>query len=110
MVAEVNHDPPKTLLNNGVVVVMEKQIKIQDIDIDTTPGVIAQDVYKKAISPVIGVLEKEGRESVKEFTFCSMWLAMGLYINNLSTSDAEKALNHATSNVIKELKKMRGEV
>lgn len=24
MVAEVSHDPPKTLLNNGVVVVMEK--------------------------------------------------------------------------------------
>lgn len=95
---------------NGVVVVMEKQIKIQDIDLDTTPGVIAQDVFKKAVSPVIGVLEKQGREPVKEFTFCSMWLAMGLYTNNLSTQDAEKALNHAISNVIKELKKMRGEV
>lgn len=93
-----------------MVVVMENQIKIQDINISTTPGAIAQDVFKKAVSPVIAVLEKEGPESVKEFTFCSMWLAMGLYINNLSTSDAEKALNHATSNVIKELKKMRGEV
>ncbi|MFW2098379.1 hypothetical protein ACG9ZL_19575 [Acinetobacter sp. ULE_I057] len=109
----MNHDPPKTLLStlaNGVVVVMEKQIKIQDIDIDTTPSVIAQNVFLQAVSPVVAVLEKEGRESVKEFTFCSMWLAMGLYINNLSTSDAEKALNHATLNVIKELKKMRGEV
>ncbi|MFC2995143.1 hypothetical protein ACFODO_07630 [Acinetobacter sichuanensis] len=88
---------------------MEKLIKVKDINISTTPSVIAQDVFKKAVSPVITVLEKEGRESVKEFTFCSMWLAMGLYVNNLSTSDAEKALNHATSNVIKELKKMRGE-
>ena len=88
---------------------MENQIKVKDINISTTPGVIAQDVFEKAVSPVITVLEKEGRESVKEFTFCSMWLAMGLYINNLSTSDAEKALSHATSNVIKELKKMRGE-
>lgn len=95
---------------NGVVVVMDKQIKIQDIDINTTPGVIAQNVFLNAVSPVVEVLEKEGCESVKEFTFCSMWLAMGLYINNLSTSDAEKALKHATSNVIKELKKMRGEV
>lgn len=88
---------------------MEKLIKVKDINISTTPSVIAQDVFKKAVSPVITVLEEEGRESVKEFTFCSMWLAMGLYVNNLSTSDAEKALNHATSNVIKELKKMRGE-
>ncbi|MCU4378880.1 hypothetical protein [Acinetobacter haemolyticus] len=88
---------------------MENLIKVKDINISTTPGLIAQDVFKNAVSPVITVLEKEGRESVKEFTFCSMWLAMGLYINNLSTSDAEKALNHATSNVIKELKKMRGE-
>lgn len=88
---------------------MEKLIKVKDINISTTPSVIAQDVFKKAVSPVITVLEKEGRESVKEFTFCSVWLAMGLYVNNLSTSDAEKALNHATSNVIKELKKMRGE-
>lgn len=88
---------------------MEKLIKVKDINISTTPSVIAQDVFKKAVSPVVTVLEKEGRESVKEFTFCSMWLAMGLYVNNLSTSDAEKALNHATSNVIKELKKMRGE-
>ncbi|WAU73114.1 hypothetical protein [Acinetobacter sp. TR11] len=88
---------------------MENLIKVKDINISTTPGLIAQDVFKKAVSPVITVLEKEGRESVKEFTFCSMWLAMGLYINNLSTSDAEKALNHVTSNVIKELKKMRGE-
>lgn len=88
---------------------MEKLIKVKDINISTTPSVIAQDVFKKAVSPVITVLEKEGRGSVKEFTFYSMWLAMGLYVNNLSTSDAEKALNHATSNVIKELKKMRGE-
>ena len=88
---------------------MENLIKVKDINISTTPGLIAQDVFKKAVSPVITVLEKEGRESVKEFTFCSVWLAMGLYVNNLSTSDAEKALNHATSNVIKELKKMRGE-
>lgn len=88
---------------------MENLIKVKDINISTTPGVIAQDVFKKAVSPVITVLEQEGCESVKEFTFCSMWLAMGLYINNLSTSDAEKALSHATSNVIKELKKMRGE-
>lgn len=88
---------------------MEKLIKVKDINISTTPSVIAQDVFKKAVSPVITVLEKEGRESVKEFTFCSVRLAMGLYVNNLSTSDAEKALNHATSNVIKELKKMRGE-
>ena len=88
---------------------MEKLIKVKDINISTTPSVIAQDVFKKAVSPVITVLEKEGRGSVKEFTFCSMWLAMGLYVNNLSTSDAEKVLNHATSNVIKELKKMRGE-
>ena len=48
---------------------MENLIKVKDINISTTPGLIAQDVFKKAVSPVITVLEKEGRESVKEFTF-----------------------------------------
>ena len=86
-----------------------KQLEIKSINLNEAPSVIAQDVFSKAVSPLIGILEKEGRESVKEFTFCSMWLAMGLYVNNLSTPDAEKALNHATTNVIEQLKKMRGE-
>ena len=86
-----------------------QQLKIENINLNESSGSIAQEVFHKAVSPVVSVLEKEGRESVKEFTFCTMWLAMGLYVNNLSTRDAEKALNLATSNVIQQLKKMRGE-
>ena len=86
-----------------------QQLKIENINLNESSGSIAQEVFHKAVSPVVAVLEKEGRESVKEFTFCTMWLAMGLYVNNLSTKDAEKALNLATSNVIQQLKKMRGE-
>ena len=86
-----------------------QQLKIENINLNESSGSIAQEVFHKAVSPVVSVLEKKGRESVKEFTFCTMWLAMGLYVNNLSTRDAEKALNLATSNVIQQLKKMRGE-
>ena len=86
-----------------------QQLKIENINLNESSGSIAQEVFHKAVSPVVAALEKKGCESVKEFTFCTMWLAMGLYVNNLSTSDAEKALNLATSNVIKQLKKMRGE-
>lgn len=85
------------------------QLEVKSINLDETPSFIAQDVFNKVVSPIIDILKNEGRESVKEFTFCSMWLAMGLYVNNLSTPDAEKALNHATTNVIAQLKKMRGE-
>ena len=86
-----------------------QQLKIENINLNESSGSIAQEVFHKAVSPVVDILEQKGNESVKEFTFCTMWLAMGLYVNNLSTSDAEKALNLATSNVIKQLKKMRGE-
>lgn len=85
------------------------QLKIENLNLNESPGSVAQEVFHKAVSPVVDVLEKKGHESVKEFTFCTMWLGMGLYANNLSTSDAEKALNHATRNVIEQLKKMRGE-
>ena len=87
-----------------------QQLKIENLNLNESSGSIAQEVFHKAVSPVVAVLEKKGYESVKEFTFCTMWLAMGLYVNNLSTSDAEKALNHATTKVIEQLRKMRGEV
>ena len=86
-----------------------QQLIIENLNLNESCGSIAQEVFHKAVSQVVSVLEKKGRESVKEFTFCTMWLAMGLYVNNLSTKDAEKALNLATSNVIQQLKKMRGE-
>lgn len=86
-----------------------QQLKIESLNLNESSGPIAQEVFQKAVSPVVEILEKKGRESVKEFTFCTMWLAMGLYVNNLSISDAEKALNHATTKVIEQLKKMRGE-
>ena len=86
-----------------------QQLKIENLNLNESSGSIAQEVFHKAVSPVVDILEKKGRESVKEFTFCTMWLAMGLYVNNLSTSDAEKALNHSTKNVIEQLRKMRGE-
>ena len=86
-----------------------QQLIIENLNLNESCGSIAQEVFHKAVSPVVSVLEKKGRESVKEFTFCTMWLAMGLYVNNLSTKDAEKALNLATLNVIQQLKKMRGE-
>ena len=86
-----------------------QQLIIENLNLNESCGSIAQEVFHKAVSPVVDILEKKGRESVKEFTFCTMWLAMGLYVNNLSTSDAEKALNHATTNVIEQLRKMRGE-
>ena len=86
-----------------------KELKINDIDVSLAPSAIAQDIFTKAVSPVMGILKKEGSDSVKEFSFCAMWLAMGLYVNNLSTKDAEKALNHATTNIIIQLKKLRGE-
>jgi len=86
-----------------------QQLKIENINLNESSGSIAQEVFHKAVSPVVDILEQKGNESVKEFTFCTMWLAMGLYVNNLSTKDAEKALNLATSNVIQQLKKMRGE-
>ena len=86
-----------------------KELKINEIDVSLAPSAIAQDIFTKAVSPVMGILKKEGSDSVKEFSFCAMWLAMGLYVNNLSTKDAEKALNHATTNIIIQLKKLRGE-
>ena len=86
-----------------------KELKINDIDVSLAPSAIAQDIFTKAVSPVMGILKKEGGDSVKEISFCAMWLAMGLYVNNLSTKDAEKALNHATTNIIIQLKKLRGE-
>ena len=87
-----------------------KELKIKNIDVGLAPSAIAQDIFTKAVSPVMGILKQEGGDSVKEFSFCAMWLAMGLYVNNLSTKDAEKALNHATTNIIIQLKKLRGEV
>ena len=87
-----------------------KELKIYNIDVSLAPSAIAQDIFTKAVSPVMGILKQEGGDSVKEFSFCAMWLAMGLYVNNLSTKDAEKALSHATTNIIIHLKKLRGEV
>ena len=87
-----------------------KELKINNIDVSLAPSAIAQDIFTKAVSPVMGILKQEGGDSVKEFSFCAMWLAMGLYVNNLSTKDAEKALSHATTNIIIHLKKLRGEV
>lgn len=86
-----------------------KELEIKKIDVGLAPSAIAQDIFTKAVSPVMGILKQEGSDSVKEFSFCAMWLAMGLYVNNLSTKDAEKALNHATTNIIIQLKKLRGE-
>ena len=91
-------------------VMSSKELKIKNIDVGVAPSAIAQDIFYKAVSPVMGILKQEGSDSVKEFSFCVMWLAMGLYVNNLSTKDAEKALNHATANMIIQLKKLRGEV
>ena len=87
-----------------------KELEIKKIDVGLAPSAIAQDIFTKAVSPVMGILKQEGGDSVKEFSFCAMWLAMGLYVNNLSTEDDEKALNHTTANIIIQLKKLRGEV